>query len=371
VKPARYATVPISNGAFCYSNRERSGVAAHDVQLRVAVVFGWPKKFFSEQFRVSLGSVEAFLAATALVVTATLVRWGLGFLGETLLPFTTYYPVVLFATYLGGLRVGIFTTIAGGLVGWWAFLSPHVGLSSLGITGQLELLTYAVACALIMWGADSYRRLAERLRDEEKLRTLAVDELAHRLKNKIASIQSIISYQLREQPQLRDDIIARLIALAATDDLIMTAQGRGASLRAILSTELKPYGLARIAMDGPDIILTPTLALTIALVVHELATNAAKYGALSRSVGKLSIKWTLVDRILNLRWRETDGPLVASPTHRGFGSRLLSRALEQFSGAVETTFEPDGLICTMKAVLPDNTPGIVTEAKTASVEAAE
>jgi hypothetical protein len=229
VKPARYATVPISNGAFCYSNRERSGVAAHDVQLRVAVVFGWPKKFFSEQFRVSLGSVEAFLAATALVVTATLVRWGLGFLGETLLPFTTYYPVVLFATYLGGLRVGIFTTIAGGLVGWWAFLSPHVGLSSLGITGQLELLTYAVACALIMWGADSYRRLAERLRDEEKLRTLAVDELAHRLKNKIASIQSIISYQLREQPQLRDDIIARLIALAATDDLIMTAQGRGAS----------------------------------------------------------------------------------------------------------------------------------------------
>lgn len=90
---------------------------------------------------------------------------------------------------------------------------------------------------------------------------LAVEELAHRLKNKIASIQSIISYQLREQPQLRDDIIARLVALSATDDLIMAAQGRGASLRAILSTELKPYGLARISIEGPDIILSPTRAI--------------------------------------------------------------------------------------------------------------
>ena len=187
----------------------------------------WYKDYFGKQFHVSPGSVEAYLAATLLVVIASLVRWGLGFLGETLLPFTTFYPVVLFATYFGGPRVGIFTSIVGGVVGWWAFLLPHVGFFPIKIAGELELLTYAVACALIIWGADSYRRLAKRLREEERLRVLAVEELAHRLKNKIASIQSIISYQLREQPQLRDDIIARLVALAATDDLIMAAQGRG------------------------------------------------------------------------------------------------------------------------------------------------
>ena len=337
----------------------------------MARVLTWPKKYFSEQFQVSPGSVQAFFAATALVAAATLIRWGLGLLGETLLPFTTYYPAVLFATYLGGLRVGIFATIVGGLIGWWVFLSPHVGLFTLGSAGELELLTYAIACGLIVWGADSYRRLAKRLREEEKLRTLAVEELGHRLKNKIATIQSIVSYQLREQPQLRNDIIARLVALAATDDLIMTAQGRGASLRDILSTELKPYELGRIAMQGPDVILTPTLALTIALIVHELATNAAKYGALSQPAGKLAIQWTLADRILNLGWRETGGPLVASPTRGGFGLRLLSRALEQFNGAVEASFEPNGLICTIKAVLPDSAPsGAVTEAKTLSVEAA-
>jgi two-component sensor histidine kinase len=335
----------------------------------LAVVRAWYKDYFGEQFRVSPGSVEAYLAATILVVIASLIRWGLGFLG-TLLPFTTFYPVVLFATYFGGPRVGIFTSIAGGVVGWWAFLLPHVGFFPIKIAGELELLTYAVACALIIWGADSYRRLAKRLREEERLRVLAVEELAHRLKNKIASIQSIISYQLREQPQLRDDIIARLVALSATDDLIMAAQGRGASLRAILTTELKPYGLARISIEGPDIILSPTLALTMALIVHELATNAAKYGALSRPAGKLSVHWSLADRILNLNWHEAGGPPIDSPTYHGFGLRLLHRALEQFSGAVETIFEPDGLICTMKAVLPESKPSIVSDDQPSSPAAA-
>ena len=321
----------------------------------------WYKNYFGEQFHASPGSVETYLAATVLVVVASLVRWGLGFLGGTLLTFTTFYPVVLFATYFGGPRVGVFASIAGGLVAWWAFLLPHVGFFPIDISGELELLTYAVACTLIIWGADSYRRLAKRLREEERLRVLAVEELAHRLKNKIASIQSIVSYQLREQPQLRDDIIARLVALSATDDLIMAAQGRGASLRAILSTELKPYGLARISMEGPDIILSPTFALTMTLIVHELATNAAKYGALSRPAGKLSVHWSLVDRALNLNWREAGGPPIDPPTHHGFGLRLLPRALEQFSGAVETIFEPDGLICTMKAVLPESEPSIVPD----------
>jgi two-component sensor histidine kinase len=99
----------------------------------------------------------------------------------------------------------------------------------------------------------------------------------------------------------------------------------------------------------------------MALMVHELATNAAKYGALSQPAGKLSIQWSLADRTLNLEWRETDGPLVASPAHRGFGLQLLSRALEQFSGAVEMTFETSGLICRMKAMLSESKPSIVPD----------
>jgi two-component sensor histidine kinase len=146
----------------------------------------------------------------------------------------------------------------------------------------------------------------------------------------------------------------------------MAAQGRGASLRAILSTELEPYGLARISIEGPDTILSPTLALTMALIVHELATNAAKYGGLSRPAGKLSVHWSLADRILNLNWREAGGPPIDAPTHHGFGLRLLPRALEQFSGTAETSFKPDGFICTMKAVLPESKPSIVSEDQSSS-----
>lgn len=176
------------------------------------------------------------------------------------------------------------------------------------------------------------------------MRKLVVEELAHRLKNKIATIQSIISYQLREQPGLRNDIVARLVALSATDDLIIASHGRGASIRDILSTELGPYELSRISLDGPDILLPPTLALVMTLLVHELATNAVKHGALSCPAGKLSICWSLLKGKVSIEWRAS---------HRGFASRLLSSALDQFNGSVETTFEKNGLICRMTAVLPD------------------
>jgi two-component sensor histidine kinase len=96
----------------------------------------------------------------------------------------------------------------------------------------------------------------------------------------------------------------------------------------------------------------------MALLIHELATNAAKYGALSNSVGKLSIGWSLSDERLDLKWRESGGPIITASTHRGFGMRLLSRAMDQFGGAVETVFEPAGLICKLSVVLPEHSSGV-------------
>ena len=92
----------------------------------------------------------------------------------------------------------------------------------------------------------------------------------------------------------------------------------------------------------------------MALLVHELATNAAKYGALASSVGKLSIRWSLADARLDLEWRESGGPAVAAPIHRGFGTRLFSRALEQFGGTVGATFATTGLICKLSLMLRSN-----------------
>ena len=105
--------------------------------------------------------------------------------------------------------------------------------------------------------------------------------------------------------------------------------------------------------EGPNIFLPPKLALTMALLFHELATNAAKYGALSAPTGQLSIYWSLSGSRLNLQWSESGGPVVADSSHRGFGMRLLSRALDQFSGAVEISFASSGLVCKMSVTVPE------------------
>jgi two-component sensor histidine kinase len=311
--------------------------------------------------RLSPGSAEAYAFATFLVVVASLIRWGLGLVADDTQAFTTYYPAVLFAALVSGAGAGIFAALLGGIIAWWAFLPPHFTFLPLTAGQEIDLATYVFASLLIVWAADHYRRLTKRLEDEEKLRKLSVEELAHRLKNKLATIQSIISFQLREEPQIRNTILNRLNALSATDDLIMAAQGQGARIRDILTAELAPYGRSRTLMEGPDCFLSPKLALTMALLVHELATNAAKYGALSNAVGKLSINWRLSDLRLNIEWHENGGPVITPATHRGFGTRLLSRSLDQFDGTVETAFETTGLVCKLSVILPEDTPSIAPD----------
>jgi two-component sensor histidine kinase len=172
----------------------------------------------------------------------------------------------------------------------------------------------------------------------------------------LATIQAIIGFQLREEPQTRDAILTCLNALSATDDLIMSAQGQGAALRDILSAEFAPYDISRISMRGPECVLSPKLALMMALLVHELATNAAKYGAFSNATGSLSIEWSISGGRLSVEWRESGGPLVRPPIHRGFGTRLFLRALDQFHGRVEANFAPSGFVCTLNVPLSEVTP---------------
>jgi two-component sensor histidine kinase len=104
----------------------------------------------------------------------------------------------------------------------------------------------------------------------------------------------------------------------------------------------------------------------MALLFHELATNAAKYGALSSSLGKISVRWSHSDGELKLEWRESEGPPVEPPSHRGFGTRLFSRALEQFHGNAEAVFAATGLVCRLSVALPEETPAAAPSAPSAS-----
>jgi K+-sensing histidine kinase KdpD len=133
------------------------------------------------------GSIQAYLFATLCVALAGCVHLGLGLISEDSQVFTTFYPAVLFAALLGGVGAGMYAAVLSGLVVWWAFMTPPMTFL-LRTSGQVgSELIYFVACLLIVWAADHYRSLTKRLEDEEQFRKLTVEELTHRLKNKIAT----------------------------------------------------------------------------------------------------------------------------------------------------------------------------------------
>jgi two-component sensor histidine kinase len=304
------------------------------------------------KLRLTPGSGWAYGVAVVCVAIAASARALLGLIDNDILPLPTFYPAVLIAALLGGTQAGILATTLGGIVARWAFMPPYYSFAPL-IPGQsISLITYCVTALIIVWSADHYCNLAKRLENEEELRKLAVEELAHRLKNKIATIQAVISSKLRDSPQLRADLQSLLQALSATDELVMKSQGRGVSIQEIIETEVKPYDGSRICRAGPNVFLPPNLAMTMGLLVHELTTNAAKYGALSTPLGRLAITWSVSDRRLTVDWQESDGPQVYPPAIAGFGTRLLARALDQFGGTIERKFEQTGLVCKMSLELP-------------------
>jgi two-component sensor histidine kinase len=302
--------------------------------------------------RIVPGSIAAYVLAIVLVIIAVALRGGLGFITRDLQAFTTVYPAIIVATLLGGAGPGVIGALLGGFICSWEFLNPYTALLPMSSADQVNVLIYAASSVIIVLAAEHYRKLTKRLRDEEKFRKLAVDELAHRLKNKVATIQSIINFRLREHPEAKAEIDGSLTALLAVDDLITETQGQGAQIEKLLSAELKPYDISRISMAGPQCLLSPKLALTMALLIHELTTNAAKYGALSCPSGKLSIDWSVSGGRLILAWVERGGPPVSPPKDRGFGTRLVLRALEQFDGKVHADFAPSGLVCKLEVVLP-------------------
>jgi len=197
----------------------------------------------------------------------------------------------------------------------------------------------------------------------EEQQQLLLNELNHRVKNTLATVQSIAAQTLRTAPspaEFREAFEKRLIALSQAHNLLARSNWRGASLRELIERELTPHGLGdagRIELTGPDVWLPPAKALAFGLMLHELATNAARHGALSIPGGKVVVAWRIEesdgDARLRLVWQEMGGPEVREPKRRGFGSRLIERGLAQdLGGAATLHFEPGGVRCEVHAILP-------------------
>jgi len=191
---------------------------------------------------------------------------------------------------------------------------------------------------------------------------LLINELNHRVKNTLATVQSIAAQTLRAEPDpvsAYTKFEARLMGLSEVHEVLTRERWHGAALHEVAERALRPFAVAasgQVSVEGPDAWLQPSAALTMALVFHELATNAVKYGALSTDAGRVDLSWTIQPprNRLRLTWAESGGPRVTPPRQKGFGSRLIERALKgELRGSASMAFNPDGLTCTMEAHLPE------------------
>ena len=192
---------------------------------------------------------------------------------------------------------------------------------------------------------------------------ILLDEINHRVKNTLGTVQSIARLSRSSAGDLDEYVTSfegRLLALSEAYNLLTENNWVGAHLDAVVRRTLAPFaGSERLRINGPDILLPPRLALALSATLQELSTNAAKYGAFSLPSGKLQISWTVDESgLVRLVWTESDGPLVRPPTRKGFGTRMIGSIFRSEEGwAVKLDFDPGGLRCVLQFCLQQEKPG--------------
>jgi CHASE1-domain containing sensor protein/two-component sensor histidine kinase len=246
----------------------------------------------------------------------------------------------------------------------YASRAPLEGASSrllaplIGLAGALA----SAIIAWVVWLQAKARRRADAAADahaaSEAHLKLLVNELNHRVKNTLATVQSLIWQTLRSadlDDQVRRRLDARIMALSAAHNVLTRENWDSAALRDIVDEALAPFRGAtagRLSVEGPPLRVAPKAALAIAMALHELATNAIKYGALSNDAGQVELRWEPVgDDRLRLTWCERGGPPVTPPSRQGFGGRLIERGLaHDLGGSVRIDYDPAGVICVADAI---------------------
>jgi len=310
-----------------------------------------------------LTSIVVGLAVAALAILA---RSGLAWVWPTPIPVGLMFPAILLATLVGRWVAGLTTFLAGALFTWLVVVPPLEPLRLVARGDLAILVLYLVVGGLILVVSEAYRQASRRYHEEQRLRAesearrhaLLADELHHRIKNTLATVQAIASQTLghgQVDETVRQAFDQRLAALGRAHDLLATTAIGRMSLRDLVAAAIAPFDDgSRFHISGPDAFLAARPAIALSLGLHELATNAIKYGALSVQEGRVSIGWSIEDGQLTLNWTESAGPPVRPPAARGFGTRLLERSLpSELGGTVAIDYPEAGVCCQMRTPLPD------------------
>jgi two-component sensor histidine kinase len=256
--------------------------------------------------------------------------------------------------------VPLITTFARSPLTGWTVAAGIAESSLVGPLWRNLAITSVIGSFLLLIGLAFAVRMATTIARAEMLHDLLIEELNHRVKNTLAILQSIATQTFRSASRVeREKFEGRLGALAEAHNLLSTEKWQGSELQDVIGRVLRPYRLTspeRVRMSGPDVPLSPRLAVVLSMIVHEIATNAAKYGALSNDTGTVRLDWEVTaesaGRKLRMIWAEAGGPHVIAPVQRGFGSRLIERsARDQLGGEATVDFLPRGVVYTVTCSL--------------------
>jgi two-component sensor histidine kinase len=254
----------------------------------------------------------------------------------------------------------LITSIARSSLTGWTVAAGIAETSLVAPLWRSLAITSVIGGMLLLVGLAFAVRMATAIARGEMLHDLLIEELNHRVKNTLAILQSIATQTFRSASRAeREKFEGRLGALAEAHNLLSQEKWQGSDLQDIIARVLNPYLLNnpdRVRMFGPKVPLSPRLAVILSMILHEIATNAAKYGALSNDTGTVTLDWEIIEesdgRKLRLIWTEAGGPHVTAPVQRGFGSRLIERsARDQLGGEATVDFLPRGVVCTVTSAL--------------------
>jgi two-component sensor histidine kinase len=298
-----------------------------------------PKRFGLVQ--IPIGTVAGLLAVA--------VRFSMPLSPVQLPTLTVVVATALTSTFIG-LTAGITTALVGGLLSWYLFFTPFTW--DLTWEGAVPLLGFFVIAAVIIATSHLYRLSEQRhhraqietMRRQAESADLFAREMAHRLKNALAIVQSIAFQTLGGETAQTGKFSARLKALADTHDLLSEhVEKPTADVADVVQVALRPFadGDQRLRVDSAPISIAGQQAVSLALALHELGTNASKYGAWSGPNGRVSVRIEEAGDRIRLTWQEQDGPPVQPPTSSGFGTKLLERV----GSEAQFRFDPNGLSC--------------------------
>jgi two-component sensor histidine kinase len=258
--------------------------------------------------------------------------------------------------------VPLITTFARSSLTGWTVAAGVAERSLVGPLWRNLAITSLIGGVLLLTGLAFAVRMATTIARGEMLHDLLIEELNHRVKNTLAILQSIAAQTFRNASKSeREKFEGRLGALAEAHNLLSKEKWQGSELQDVIGRVLQPYLLnnaARVRMFGPQVPLSPQVAVVLSMIVHEMATNAAKYGALSNDSGTVVLDWEVITENakpkLRMIWSEAGGPPVVAPVQRGFGSRLIERsARDQLDGEATVDFLPRGVVYTVTCSLEE------------------